>query len=67
MRRFSFIGIIAALTVLGLALRLRNLSPYLVYPDSYTSLVVADTIGRTGTVVAHLGPGGALLGRSFVV
>lgn len=60
MRRRNFIGIIIALTGLGLVLRLGNLSPYLVYPDSYTSIVVADTIGRTGAVVANLGAGGLI-------
>jgi|GEM_PF-3997266 len=60
MRRFKFTGIILAVTGFGLALRLSNLSPYLVYPDSYTSLVVADVIDRTGTIVAHLGAGGLI-------
>lgn len=60
MRRRSFIGIIIALAGLSLVLRLGNLSPYLVYPDSYTSIVVADTIGRTGAVVANLGAGGLI-------
>jgi 4-amino-4-deoxy-L-arabinose transferase-like glycosyltransferase len=53
----AMIGLVA-LVLIGLALRLHALSPYLFYPDSYTSLVVAHNLRAYGHVIGSMGPGG---------
>jgi 4-amino-4-deoxy-L-arabinose transferase-like glycosyltransferase len=48
------------LSALALVLRLHNLSPYKVYPDSYQSLLVASNLMHAHRLTARLGTGGML-------
>ena len=47
-----------SITVLGIALRLHNLSQYMIYPDSYQVLLVAQNIQTYHSVVGQLGING---------
>jgi hypothetical protein len=43
---------------IGIVLRLVNLSPFLIYPDSYQNLVIAENIKTYTSVVGYLGEQG---------
>ncbi|MDQ3089890.1 MAG: glycosyltransferase family 39 protein, partial [bacterium] len=52
--------ILVAITLLGIALRIHNLSDYKFYPDSYVPLIVAENINTFGSVIGTLGENGML-------
>jgi len=52
--------ILSLITLVGIVLRLANLSPFKFYPDSYQNLIVAENIRTYHNVVGFLGPQGML-------
>jgi 4-amino-4-deoxy-L-arabinose transferase-like glycosyltransferase len=58
-------AILAVATILGLLLQLHALSSYLIYPDSYQNLVVADNLRHSGQLTAQLGRGGMVYPQFF--
>jgi hypothetical protein len=58
--RLKIGGILLTLILVGLALRLHNLSSYLFYPDSYQSITVAENLSAHRSPVGTLGQGGLL-------
>ncbi len=54
-----------AFLVLGLILRLHNISSYKFYPDSYQNLVVADNLRNYNSPVGSLGPDGMGYPQTF--
>ena len=57
--------ILIGITLLGLVLRLNNISPFKLYPDSYQSLLVAKNITDYHSVLGYLGTGGMLYPEFF--
>ena len=51
---------------MGIVLRLHNLSPFKIYPDSYQSLIVAQNIHTYHSVIGYLGQGGLLYPDFFM-
>ena len=52
--------ILLGITLLGAILRIANLSPFNVYPDSYQNLIVAKNIVDYHSMLGYLGPSGML-------
>ena len=52
--------------ITGIILRLHNLSPFKIYPDSFQNLVVAQNIATYHSVVGFLGPQGMLYPDFFM-
>lgn len=57
--------LITIITTIGIVLRLSNLSPFKLYPDSYQSLIVAKNIEDYQSVLGYLGPNGMLYPNFF--
>ncbi|MGH7204357.1 MAG: glycosyltransferase family 39 protein [Candidatus Levyibacteriota bacterium] len=58
--------ILFLIILLGLILRIHNLSPFLLYPDSYQNLIVAQNIAAYHSVVGFLGVQGIVYPDYFM-
>jgi len=58
--------LLLVLISVGIVLRVHNISPFKIYPDSYQSLVVAHNILTYHSVVGYLGRGGMLYPDFFI-
>lgn len=57
--------LLMAIILFGSFLRLNNISPFKIYPDSYQNLLVAKNISDYHSVVGYLGPNGMLFPDFF--
>lgn len=58
--------ILFLITLFCFILRFLNLSPFLLYPDSYQNLLVAENLITYGNVLGYLGPDGMLYPPFFM-
>ena len=58
--RFKTYSILLTITLIGLILRLHNISAFKIYPDSYLQLVMTSHIREYGDVIGWLGDKGML-------
>jgi hypothetical protein len=61
----SSICIVLAITILGIGLRLSNISPFKFYPDAYESLLVSENIWNNHSVFGTLGTNGMVFPDAF--
>jgi hypothetical protein len=58
--------ILAGIVLLGTVLRIFNLSPFTIYPDSYQNLIVSENIKTYGSVLGFMGKNGMLYPDYFM-
>ncbi len=56
--RYATAILLMLIVLVGLILRIHNISPYLPYPDSYHSLIAAERLGQGEPIIGPLGPDG---------
>lgn len=66
MKKLISIVLLSTLLLIGIFLRIPNITPFTVYPDSYQNLLVAENIATYQSVVGFLGPNGMLYPDFFM-